>query len=74
MTARWGLGLGLIGLAGCQALVQDDRALEHPYGDWQVPQSSLPATRVSDTELRFSVPVPAQGQAILTYTIRTKSP
>ncbi|HEY9722324.1 MAG TPA: DUF4139 domain-containing protein [Oscillatoriaceae cyanobacterium] len=46
--------------------------VEHPYGDWQVTTSSVPGKRVSVNELRFSVPVPAGGQATLTYTIRTK--
>lgn len=38
-------------------------------GFWQVTESSLPARRVSATELAFDVPVPKDGQTKLTYTV-----
>lgn len=61
-------------LANATAKDATIEVVEHPFGDWQVVTSSLPGTRVSASELRFSVPVPAHGQATLTYTIRTKTP
>lgn len=44
--------------------------LEERGGDWSVVQSSLPAERVSSTRVRFKVPVPAKGEATLTYRIK----
>src|SRR4029077_9533344 len=37
-------------------------------GTWQIVTSSLPAEKLSATEVRFAVPVAAGGQAMLTYT------
>jgi hypothetical protein len=45
--------------------VKEERA-----GEWTVLSSSLPAEKVSSTVTRFRVPVPARGQAALTYRIR----
>lgn len=43
---------------------------EERGGDWSVLQSSLPADRVSSTRVRFRVPVPAKGEATVTYQIK----
>jgi hypothetical protein len=40
---------------------------------WRVTDSSLPPEKLSATEMRFRVPVPAGGEATLTYTIQADS-
>lgn len=45
--------------------VREERA-----GEWSVLSSSVPAEKVSSTVTRFRVPVPARGEARLTYRIR----
>jgi hypothetical protein len=45
--------------------VREERA-----GEWSVLSSSVPAEKVSSTVTRFRVPVPARGQARLTYRIQ----
>jgi hypothetical protein len=42
-------------------------------GVWRVVESSLPAEKLSATEVRFRVPVPANGDATLTYTLQAES-
>ena len=42
---------------------------DRAWGEWEVTTSSLPVRRVSATELAFDVPVPANGETVLTYTI-----
>jgi hypothetical protein len=44
--------------------------LEERAGEWSVVASSVPAEKVSSTITRFRVPVPARGEAVLTYRIR----
>jgi hypothetical protein len=44
--------------------------LEERGGEWSVLQSSLPAEKLSSTRTRFRVPVPAGGEATLTYRVR----
>lgn len=44
--------------------------LEDRGGEWSVLASSVPATKVSSTQTRFRVRVPAKGEAILTYRVR----
>jgi hypothetical protein len=46
---------------------------ESHYGNWAVVASSVPAEKLSSTEMRFRIPVPASGEATLTYTIRVES-
>lgn len=43
--------------------------LEERHGEWRIIASSIPAEKVSSTITRFRVPVPAQGETVLTYTI-----
>jgi hypothetical protein len=45
--------------------VQEERA-----GEWSVLASSVPAEKISATNTRFRVRVPARGEAVLTYRIR----
>ncbi len=46
---------------------------EARVGTWRVTDSSLPAEKLSASEVRFRVPVPAKGDATLTYTIQVES-
>lgn len=41
-------------------------------GTWRVTDSSQPAEKLSSTEVRFRVPVPANGDATLTYTVEAE--
>ncbi len=44
--------------------------VEPTGGDWQVIESSLPARRKSVSALEFDVPVPANGETVLTYRLQ----
>ncbi len=44
--------------------------LERRSGEWTVLSSSVPAEKVSSTETRFRLRVPAGGEAVLTYRVR----
>lgn len=44
---------------------------EERGGEWSVVASSVPAEKVSSSVQRFRVTVPAKGEVVLTYTIRT---
>src|SRR5216683_396898 len=46
---------------------------ESRFGNWKITESSLPPEKLSSTEVRFRVQVPASGQATLTYTIQVES-
>jgi hypothetical protein len=46
---------------------------EARFGVWRVVESSLPAEKLSATEVRFRVMVPANGEATLTYTVQAES-
>ncbi len=43
---------------------------ERRAGEWSIVSSSVPAEKVSSTATRFSVKVPARGEAALTYRVR----
>jgi hypothetical protein len=43
---------------------------EAHVGAWKITESSVPAEKLSSTESRFRVNLPAQGQATLTYTVQ----
>jgi hypothetical protein len=51
-----------------QAVTVDVR--ESHFGDWKITESSMPAEKLSSTESRFRVSVPAKGEATLTYTVQ----
>jgi hypothetical protein len=46
---------------------------ESHFGTWRVTESSVPAEKLSSTETRFRLSVPAAGQAVLTYTVQVES-
>ena len=46
---------------------------EARFGVWRVTESSAPAEKLSATEVRFRIPVPANGEATLTYTVQAES-
>jgi hypothetical protein len=46
---------------------------ESHFGTWRVTESSVPAEKLSSTETRFRLSVPAGGQAVLTYTVQVES-
>ena len=46
---------------------------ENHFGTWRVVESSVPAEKLSATESRFRVSVPAGGEAVLTYTLLVES-
>jgi len=46
---------------------------EARFGVWRVTESSVPAEKLSATEVRFRISVPANGDAPLTYTVQAES-
>ena len=46
---------------------------ETHYGAWRITDSSVPGEKVSSSETRFRVRVPANGSATLTYTVQVES-
>jgi len=46
---------------------------EARFGVWRVTESSVPAEKLSSTEVRFRISVPANGDATLTYTVQAES-
>lgn len=46
---------------------------EARFGAWRVTDSSVPAEKLSATEVRFRLAVPAGGDATLTYTVQAES-
>jgi hypothetical protein len=46
---------------------------ESHFGTWRITDSSVPAEKLSSTESRFRLSVPAGGQAVLTYTVQVES-
>jgi hypothetical protein len=57
--------------AKSQALSVDVR--EAHFGNWKIVESSVPPEKLSSTESRFRLPVPAGGEATLTYTVQVES-
>ncbi len=46
---------------------------EARFGTWKIVESSVPAEKLSSTEVRFRLQVPAGGEANLTYTVQIES-
>jgi hypothetical protein len=46
---------------------------ESRYGVWKIVESSVPAEKLSATEMRFRLTVPAGGETTLTYTVQMES-
>jgi hypothetical protein len=42
-------------------------------GTWKIVESSMPAEKLSSTEVRFRIQAPANGEATLTYTVQIES-
>jgi hypothetical protein len=57
--------------AKTQAVNVDVR--ESHFGNWKIVESSAPPEKLSSTESRFRVSVPAGGEATLTYTVQIES-
>lgn len=57
--------------AKTEAVTVDVR--EARYGMWRIVESSTPAEKLSATEYRFRVPLPAGVEAVLTYTVQLES-
>ncbi len=57
--------------AKSQALSVDVR--EAHFGNWKIVESNVPPEKLSSTESRFRLPVPAGGEATLTYTVQVES-
>jgi hypothetical protein len=45
---------------------------EHIYGDWDVRRESHPFEKLKSDTIEFQLPVEANGEAVLTYTVRRK--
>ena len=45
---------------------------EHIYGDWQIRRSSHAYEKTKANEVEFKVDVPANGKAVLSYTVRRR--
>ena len=54
-------------------LVVLERQGEARFGDWKIIDSSVPPEKLSSTEQRFRLAVPANGTATLTYTVQFES-
>lgn len=50
------------------------QVLDEIHGDWEILGSSHEAQRLSASRVRFDVPVPADGEATLTYRVRVRNP
>jgi hypothetical protein len=46
---------------------------ESHFGAWKVVESSAPAEKLSSTETRFRLALPAGGETVLTYTVQIES-
>jgi len=44
--------------------------IEHPWGRWEIPESTPPYEKLDDETIRFAVPVPANGESELRYRLR----
>ena len=54
--------------AKAEAVTVDVR--EAHFGSWKITESSVPPEKLSSTESRFRVQVPASGEATLSYTVQ----
>jgi hypothetical protein len=48
------------------------KVVEHAYGDWRVTTSSPDFVKKDATTLEFTVTIPADGEKVVTYTLRQK--
>jgi len=59
--------------AKAEPVTVDVREARSGGGAWKIVESSVPPEKLSSTEMRFRVTVPAQGEATLTYTVQIES-
>ena len=52
----------------------DVTVVEHAYGDWEIVQSSLPATKKDATKFEFSARCAPERPTTVSYTLRTRVP
>jgi hypothetical protein len=57
--------------AKTEAVTVDVREVHQ--GEWKVTASSVPQEKLSSSEVRFRVTVPAAGEAVLTYSVQIDS-
>jgi len=57
-------------LANAKDSVVSVDVLEERRGEWRILESSLPAEKLSSTQTRFRMRVPARGEVVLTYRVR----
>lgn len=48
------------------------QVIENLPGDWEIVEESLPHTKKSAQQVRWDVPVPAEGKAVLSYRVRIR--
>lgn len=60
-----------VAIAKAEAVTVDVRESRH--GEWRVVESSVPSEKLSATEVRFRLAVPAGGEATLTYTVQLEA-
>ncbi len=65
VTAAW-----RVELANAKDSAVTVDVLEERQGEWRVLGSSVPAERLSATQTRFRVRIPARGETVLTYRIQ----
>jgi hypothetical protein len=59
--------------AKAEPVTVDVREARYGGGAWKIVESSVPPEKLSSTEMRFRLTVPAQGEATLTYTVQIES-
>jgi hypothetical protein len=57
-------------LANAKDSVVSVDVLEERSGEWRILESSRPAEKLSSTQTRFRMRVPARGEVVLTYRVR----
>jgi hypothetical protein len=47
-------------------------AVEHFWGDWKIDQTTFPFVKKDASSAEFKVPVPSDGESLLTFTVNVK--
>jgi hypothetical protein len=61
-----------IAITNGKAVAQDVLVVEPVFGDWTILDSSIPFTKTSSNTATWTMHVPANGEAVLTYRVRVK--
>ncbi len=48
------------------------KVVEHAYGDWRVTNSTPAFVKKDASTLEFTLDIPADGEGVVTYTVRQK--